>query len=116
MTARSAPTFTLRNILDRVGLASMQPAFYREGGIRLNLWQRIFAAFGDWSSSLSALAWRSEILLHDPPKRSRRFCRDCAENTAHVESDELGSGWYVQICRCRQCGRENMTVWPIAWW
>ena len=40
MIARSAPTSTLRNILDRVGLASMQLAFYREGGIRLNLWQR----------------------------------------------------------------------------
>ena len=75
-----------------------------------------FAALGDWSSSLSALAWRSEILLLDRPERSLRFCRDCAENTAHVESDELGSGWYAQICRCRQCGRENMTVWPIAWW
>ena len=115
MIARSAPPFTLRNILDRVGLASMQLAFYRERGIRLNLRQRVFAALGDWSP-LSALAWRSEILLHDPPKRSRRFCRDCAENTAHEESDELGSGWYAQICRCRQCGRENMTVWPIAWW
>jgi len=115
MIAPSAPTFTLRNILDRIGFTSMQLAFYREGGIRINLWQRIFAALGDWSS-LSAIAWRSEILLLDQSERSRRFCRDCAENTAHEETDELGSGWYAQICRCRQCGRENMTVWPIALW
>jgi len=115
MIARSAPPFTLRNILDRVGLASMRQGFCREGAIRLNLWQRIFAALGDWSS-LSALAWRSEILLLDRPKRSRRFRCDCAENTAHEESDELGSGWYAQICLCRKCGRENMTVWPMAWW
>jgi hypothetical protein len=115
MIARSAPTFTLRNILDRVGLASMQLGCYREGGSRLNLWARVFAALGHWSL-LSALAWRSEILLLDRPERSRRFCRDCAENTAHEGSDELGAGWYAQICRCRQCGREDMTVWPIGWW
>jgi hypothetical protein len=115
MIAHLAPTFTLRSILNRVGVASMQPAFYREGGSRGNLWQRVFTALGDWSS-LSVLAWRGEILLLDQPERSRRFCRDCAENTAHEGSDELGAGWYAQICRCRQCGRENMTVWPIAWW
>ena len=50
MIARSAPPFTLRNILDRVGLASTREGFYREGAIRLNLWQRILAALGDWSS------------------------------------------------------------------
>ena len=103
MIARSAPTSTLRNILDRVGLASMQLAFYREGGIRLNLWQRIFAALSDWSS-LSALAWRSEILLLDRPERSRRFCRDCAENTAHEGSDELGAGWYAEYAAAGNAG------------
>ena len=115
MIAPSAPSFTFRNILDRVGLVSMRLGFYRDAGTRLNLWQRVFAALGDWSSP-SVLAWRSEILLLDRPKRSRRFCRDCAENTAHEDTDELGSGWYAEICRCRQCGRENMTVWPIGWW
>ena len=50
MIANSAPPFTLRNILDRVGLASMRQGFCREGAIRLNLWQRICAALGDWSS------------------------------------------------------------------
>jgi hypothetical protein len=115
MIAPSASTFTLRNILDRVGLVSMQPALYRNAGTRLNLWQRVSAALGDWSS-VSALAWRSEVRLLERPERSRRFCRDCAKNTAHEDSDELGSGWYAQICRCRQCGRENMTVWPIPWW
>ena len=115
MIAPSAPTFTLRNILDLVGLVSMQLPLYRETGTRLNLWQRVLAALGDWSST-STLAWRGEILLLDRPERSRRFCRDCAENTTHEDSDELGSGWYAQICCCQQCGRENMTVWPIAWW
>ena len=115
MIAPSAPTFTLRNILDRVGLVSTQLAFYRKSGTRLNLWHRLFAALGDWSS-VSTLAWCSEIRLLDRSDRSRRFCRDCAENTPHEGSDELGAGWYAQICRCRQCGREDMTVWPIAWW
>jgi len=115
MIARSAPPFTLRNILDRVGLASMQQGLCRERGIRLNLWQRIFAALGDWSS-VSAVSWRNEILLRDRPERFRRFCLDCREDTAHEGSDELGAGWYAQICRCRQCGREGMTVWPIGWW
>ena len=103
MIARSAPPFTLRNILDRVGLASMHQGFCREGAIRLNLWQRIFAALGDWSS-LSALAWRSEILLLDPPARCRRFCRDCAENTAHEGSDELGAGWYAEYAAAGNAG------------
>src|SRR6516165_10481808 len=115
MIARSAPPFTLRNILDRVGLASMQRGFCRDGGIRLNLWQRMFAAPGDWSS-VSVVSWRSEILLRDRPERFRRFCLDCSEDTAHEGSDELGAGWYAQIYRCRQCGREGMTVWPIGWW
>jgi hypothetical protein len=115
MIARSAPPFTFRNILDHVGLASMQLAFCREGGSRLNLWQRTFAALGDWSS-VSAVSWRSEILLRDRPERFRRLCLDCGEDTAHEGSDELGAGWYAQICRCRQCGREGMTVWPIGWW
>ena len=103
MIVRSAPPFTLRNILDRVGLASIHQGFRREGAIRLNLWQRIFAALGDWSS-LSALAWRSEILLLDRPKQSRRFCRDCAENTAHEGSDELGAGWYAEYAAAGNAG------------
>lgn len=107
--------FTLRSLLDRVGVAPTLQGRGRRKGTRLPRWQRVFAAFGDWSS-VSALAWRSEIRLLDRSERSRRFCRDCAENTTHEDSDELGSGWYAQICRCRQCGRENMTVWPIAWW
>ena len=115
MISRLAPPLTLRNILDRVGLASMQQGFRRERKTRLKLRQRIFAALGDWSS-LSAVSWRSEILLRDRSERFRRFCRDCGEETVHKESDELGAGWYTQICRCRQCGREGMTVWPIGWW
>ena len=67
MIAPSAPTFTLRNILDRVGLVSMQLAFYRKAGTRLNLWRRVFAALGDWSSLLVP-AWPSEILYLRPTR------------------------------------------------
>jgi hypothetical protein len=113
MIARSAPPFTRRNILGRAGLASDRCR--RDGGIRLNLWQRMFAALGAWSSA-SALAWRSEILLRDPPERFRRFCPDCEEDTPHEGFDELGAGWYAQICHCRHCGRQGMTVWPLGFW
>lgn len=107
--------FTLRSLLDRVGVAPTLQGRSRRKGAGLPRWQQMFVACEDWLTA-SNLAWRSEILLLDRPERSRRFCRNCAENTAHEDSDELGSGWYAQICRCRQCGRENMTVWPIAWW
>jgi hypothetical protein len=114
MIARSAPSFTIRNILDRVGFSAIQQLRYRGRGIRPNLWQRIFAAIGAWSS-VSALAWRSEILLHEQPERFRHFCRDCRENTMHEGFDELGAGWYAQISRCERCGRQGMRVWPLAW-
>jgi hypothetical protein len=114
MIARSALPFTLRNILDRAGLAPAQPRVGRAGGMRLNRWQRILTTLGDRSAA-SHPAWRSEI-LHDRPERLRRFCPDCREDTAHEGFDEFGAGWYAQICRCRHCGRQGMTVWPLAWW
>src|SRR5215472_15895496 len=52
------------------------------GKPRLNRWQCIFAALGDWSS-VSALASRSETLLRDRSERFWRFCRDCREDTPH---------------------------------
>jgi len=112
MIVRSAASFTLRNILDRVGCSSIPQPHYR--GIRLNLWQRVFAAIGAWSS-VSALAWRSEILLRAQPERFRHFCPECRENTPHEGFDELGAGWYAQISRCERCGRQGMRVWPLAW-
>ena len=114
MIARSALPFTLRSILDRVGLASRQQRGGRTGGMRLNLWERMFAALGDWSAT-SHLAGCSEILFHDQPERFRRFCPDCREDTAHEGFDEFGAGWYAQICRCRHCGRQGMRLWPLAW-
>src|SRR5215472_13619190 len=89
MIARLATPFTLRDTLDRLGLASMRQGFCRDGGIRLNLWQRIFAALGDWSP-VTVIPWRSEILLRDRSERFRRFCL--------------------------QCGRAGMTIWPSWWW
>ena len=115
MIARSALPFTLRNILNRAGLASTQQRIGLARRVRLNRWQRIIAALGDWSA-VSNLAWRSEILLHDRPERFHCFCRDCREVTPHEGFDEFGAGWYVQICRCRCCGEQGMKVWPLAWW
>ena len=115
MIARSALPFTLRNVLGGVGLDSTQRRGGRAGGIPLNLWQRMLAALGVWSAE-SHLAWRSEILLQDVPERFRRFCPDCQDDTGHEGFDEFGAGWYAQICRCRSCGRQGMTVWPIGWW
>ena len=116
MIARSAPSLTLRNILDRLGLAPLQH-HVRSGYQRplLNRWQRMFAALGEWSS-VSLLASHGEPLLRDQQERLRRFCRDCGEDTAHVLSDEFGVGWYAQTYRCRQCGRQGMRVWPLACW
>jgi hypothetical protein len=108
MIARSVLPFTLRNILGRSRLTAML-------GFGLGRWRRRLAALADWSSA-SDLAGRSEILLRDPPERFRRFCRDCGTDTAHEGFDELGPGWYAQICRCRLCRRQDMKVWALSCW
>ena len=115
MIARSARPFTLRHILDRVGLPSMPQRSGPVSGIRLNRLQAWLAALGDWSSA-SELAWRRQTFPGDRPERFRRFCRDCGEDTPHEGFDEFGAGWYAQICSCRHCGRQGMTVWPLSWW
>jgi hypothetical protein len=115
MIARATLPFTLRHILDRVGLASMRQRSGPVGGVRLNRVQGLFAALGDWSSG-SDLARRDGTLSGDRPERFRRFCPDCGEDTAHEGFDEFGAGWYAQICCCRHCGRQGMKVWPLAWW
>ena len=104
MIARSVLPFTLRGFLERGRLASVL-------GYRLSRWKHRFAALGDWDR-----AGRGEILLRDPPERFRRFCRDCGEDTAHEGFDELGPGWYAQICRCRLCRRQDMKVWALSCW
>jgi hypothetical protein len=108
MIARSVVPFTFRNFLERGRLASML-------GFRLGRWKQRLTALGDWSP-VPDLAGRSEILLRDRAERFRRFCHDCEEDTAHDGFDELGPGWYAQICRCRRCGRQDMKVWPLTCW
>jgi hypothetical protein len=137
MIVRSAPPLTVRNILDHLGhsaarlwlhqcvrllLGSNEPRLAtglrpasRGGGIPLRPWQRMVAAFGDWSS-VSELAWRGETPSDDRTDRFRRFCHDCEEDTPHEGFDEFGPGWYAQICRCRRCGKEGIRIWPLACW
>ena len=115
MIVRFALPFTLRSLHDRGGLAATLRRIGCGGGPRLSRWMRRFAALGDWLS-VSEHARRGEILLRDPSERFRRFCRDCGEDTAHEGFDELGPGWYAQICRCRLCGRQGMKVWALTCW
>ena len=115
MIARSALPFTLRNILERIGLVSTQQRIDLTCAVLLSPWQRVIASLRDWSA-VSNLAWRREILLHDRPERFRRFCRGCGADTPHEGFDEFGAGWYAQICRCQYCGEQGMKVWPLAWW
>jgi hypothetical protein len=136
MIARSALAFSGRNILDRVRqpavLARLRryarllfgggepplastPRRFGDSESGPSRWQHIFAAYSDWSS-VPDLARRSETRSHNHTERLRRYCRDCEEDTAHEQYDELGLGWYAQICRCRRCGREGMSVWPLACW
>jgi hypothetical protein len=108
MIARSALPFNLRNLFDRAGLASLL-------GFYLSRWKHRFAVLRDWSS-LADLAERHEIVVRDRTERFRRFCRDCEEDTVHEGFDELGPGWYAQVCRCRHCGRQDMKVWALTCW
>jgi hypothetical protein len=135
MIARSALPFSARNLLDRIlqsvsgprqqqhyarhlfsGAEPPLPSTWRRtGGNGSGRWQRIFAAYGDWSSALD-LASRGEARSSDRTEQLRRYCRDCEQDTSHEEFDEFGLGWYALICRCRRCGREGMSVWPLASW
>jgi hypothetical protein len=137
MIARSALPLTVRNLLDHIGhsatglwlhysvrlllgsdepcLAPRLPPAGRGGAIPLSRWQRMVAAFGDWSS-VSELAWRGETPSDDRTDRFRRFCQDCGEDTAHEGFDEFGPDWYAQICRCRSCGQQSIRIWSLACW
>jgi hypothetical protein len=130
MIARSALPLSARDILDRVchrmtGLWQRHDARLREmvfstpsragleGGSGSSRWQRIFEAYGDWSSLVDH-ACRGGTLSRDQTKPFRRFCHACEENTVHEECDEFGPGWYAQMCRCRRCGHQAMRIWPLA--
>jgi len=108
MIARSVLPFTLRNLFERGRLSSVL-------GYHLGYWKRRFDALRDWSS-VSECVGRSDILSRDRTERFRRFCPDCREDSAHEGFDELGPGWYAQICRCQRCGRQGMKVWALTCW
>jgi len=116
MVALSPLVLTLRNILDQIGLPLLAQRTRLTRGIHFDHWQSMFAAVGYWWWADANVSWRNEILLHDRPDRFLTFCRDCREETPHEGFDELGAGWYAQICRCRYCGGQSMRVWPLAWW
>ena len=115
MIARSAFPLSLRNVFDRGALFSMLERIGRDGAQWLSDWKLRLAALGDWSSVMD-LAERRGILLRDRAERFRGFCRECEEDTVHEGFDELGPGWYAQVCRCRLCGRQNMKVWALTCW
>jgi hypothetical protein len=77
MVALSPLVFTLRNILDQIGLTSPARRNRVTRGTRLNHWQSMFAALGYWWWADANVAWRNEILLRDRPERFLTFCRDC---------------------------------------
>jgi hypothetical protein len=114
MVALSPLVFTLRNILDQIGLTSPTRRNRVTRGTRLNHWQSMFAALEYWWWADANVAWRNEILLRDRPERFLTFCRDCGEETPHEGFDEFGAGWYAQICHCRHCGQRGINVWPLA--
>src|SRR5271165_788887 len=83
-----------------------------DGGSGSSRWQRIFEAYGDWSSLLNQ-ACDGQTRSREQTESFRRFCHVCEENTVHEEFDEFGPGWYAQICRCRRCGQQGMRIWPL---
>jgi hypothetical protein len=115
MVALSALSITFRDLLDRVRPALPHRRIWIFREILFKCWQRTLVVFGDWSA-FSKLSWRSELLSRDQPERFVHFCRFCAGDTPHEGFDELGAGWYAQICRCRYCGGQGMRVWPLVWW
>jgi hypothetical protein len=115
MIALFALPFSVRNFLDRGRLASMLERVGRDGTLWLSDWKSKFAALEVWFSALD-FAGCDEVLLHDRTERFRRFCQVCEDDTPHEGFDELGAGWYAQICRCRLCGRQGMRVWALGWW
>jgi hypothetical protein len=134
MIARSALPFSARNLLDRIRqpvLGARLHCYFRRlfseaepplastlrraSGNESSWWQRVFAANGDWSSVLD-LASRGEARSGDRAEQLCHYCRDCEQDTSHEEFDEFGLGWYALICQCRRCGRESISVWPVASW
>jgi len=114
MTVRSGHhPFAFRDLFDRYGPVSIQ----RRVGGSFRVYLKI-AKHTTWSrrvwSFLVGLTERGEVLLFDRSEQFRQLCPNCREETPHQGFDELGFGWFAQISRCRQCGRQHMKVWALA--
>src|SRR5258707_10909983 len=69
------------------------------------------------STTLRRIRNRLSFLTRDgppPPERTERFCDRCGADAPHDTSDDTGYGWYAQMWRCRDCGRETVRVWPVG--
>jgi hypothetical protein len=106
MVALSPLVFTLRNILDQIGLTSPARRIGVTSGIRLGHWQTIFPALGYWWWADANVSWRDEILLHDRPRRFLTFCRDCGEETPREGFDEFRSDRYARYSTVDVAGSE----------
>ena len=77
MIAPSAVPFSVRNVLDRVFQCATSPRLHHYArllfsGGGLSLRQRVFSAYGDWSSVLD-LPCRGATSSRDRTERLRRF-------------------------------------------
>jgi len=105
--------FAFRDLFDRYGPVSIQQRVC--GSFRAYL---KIAKHTTWSrrlwSFLTDLAEGGEVLLIDRSEQFRQLCPNCREETTHQGFDELGFGWFAQISRCQQCGRQRMRVWAVV--
>ncbi len=115
MIARSALPFSARSILERICQPAIAARLHHYARREEHPLAATLRRAGVWPSVLDR-ACCSEARSHNQTERFYRYCRDCEQDTAHEQFDELGLGWYAQICRCRRCGREGMSVWPLACW
>jgi hypothetical protein len=113
MIARLTQPINFRGIFDRVALLAFQFVSVRSRWASLGSCRRLFEHLRV-SLRLSDAVECGRVLLREQSDQFRLFCPDCREETVHQGFDELGFGWYAQIARCRECGRQHMRVWALG--